>query len=82
MGSDPLIDPGASGDPPHDPGGVALEAPAISTHKEAAARSPMARSMARATRGARGHGDDLVALAAHREGAVSTLKAEGVDTSA
>ena len=45
-------------------------------------RSPMARSTARAVRGARGHGYDLATLAQDGERAVAPLEPEGLDVGA
>jgi hypothetical protein len=52
----PLVDPGSSCDPPHDPRVTWRSSRPPSARRKigSAARSPIARSMARATRGAKG----------------------------
>ena len=82
--ADPLGDPGPARDPADDPArGVAVEAPTVGPRKIGPSqRSPMARSIARAVRGASGNGDDLAALAQDRQGAVPALEAERLDVGA
>ena len=84
MGTDRLVNPGAARHPAHyAPSTVAVHALAIGAQEDGpASRSPMARSTARAVRGARGHGYDLATLAQDGERAVAPLEPEGLDVGA
>ena len=84
VGPDRLVDAGSAGEAAHDPpGGVAVEPIAVWPRKIGpSTRSPMARSIARAVRGASGMVDDLAALAQHGEGAMTALDAERLDVGA
>ena len=85
VGSDSLGDPGAAGDAPHDPArrrGGRVGCRRRSRKIGPSLRSPMARSTARAVRGASGMVTILPPLRMHGQGAVPALEAEAFDVGA
>ncbi len=82
--ADRLVDPGLAGDAPHDPPrGVAVEALAVRPDEDRPLGPLTNGQVDRAGRAWRERdGDDLAALAEHREGAMAAFDAERFDVGA